>query len=332
MIFHPAVIGLLISSVLISAMILYASYWGYQILRQWDLKSGSEWQLALERRTYLISTILSNAFGLQILSLFLFLFTADDLHALFVGAMCAAGTLNVNAFGYVTLILKIVNFMLAGVWIFINAIDNRAYDYPLIKHKYMFLLIMMPFVLAEAATLIGYFFRLSPNIITSCCGSLFSEGAGSFSSSILSLPARPMGIAFYCSMAAAIISGLYSYIRDKGVYAFSAIAAIAFVAGVISLFSFIAPYVYELPTHHCPFCILQEEYGYIGYPFYAALLGGGLTGIVPGVIAPYKKVVSLNMVIPPVQKKLAVVSLACFFIVTAMASLAVITSSLVMSP
>ena len=36
-------------------------------------------------------------FGFQLASLFLFIYTADHLHPLFVGAMCAAGTLYVNA-------------------------------------------------------------------------------------------------------------------------------------------------------------------------------------------------------------------------------------------
>ena len=34
--------------------------------------------------------------------------------------MCAAGTLNVNGCGYPTLILKIINFLLAGLWLIVN--------------------------------------------------------------------------------------------------------------------------------------------------------------------------------------------------------------------
>jgi hypothetical protein len=45
---------------------------------------------------------------------------------------------------------------------------------------------------------------------------------------------------------------------------------------VAALISFISVYFYELPTHHCPFCILQGEYHYVGYLIYAAVLGGCL--------------------------------------------------------
>ncbi|MDD5245336.1 MAG: hypothetical protein PHU49_15115, partial [Syntrophorhabdaceae bacterium] len=147
MIMHPAVIALFTGSILVSFMALYAAYYGVSILKHWDLKDGRELQLNLERKTYLVSTIMSYAFCFQLLSLFLFIFTADKLSNLFVGAMCAAGTLNVNSYGYPTMLLKIVNFLFGGVWLILNYTDNKAVDYPLIKKKYLFLLVIVPFII-----------------------------------------------------------------------------------------------------------------------------------------------------------------------------------------
>ena len=59
MILHPAIIALLVASVLISSLVLYALWYGVRILYSWDLRSGSSRQLDLERRTYLISTVLA---------------------------------------------------------------------------------------------------------------------------------------------------------------------------------------------------------------------------------------------------------------------------------
>ena len=100
MILHPAVIALLTGSLLVVLMIANAAYWGWRVIDGWDLQSSAEEQLALEKKTYLISTLMAWAFGFQILSFFLLIYVADNLHRLFVGAMCAAGTLNVNEFGY----------------------------------------------------------------------------------------------------------------------------------------------------------------------------------------------------------------------------------------
>jgi hypothetical protein len=114
-ILHPAIIALLTGSLLVGLMIAYAAFWGYKIIDGWDLQSGSERQLALEKKTYLVSTLMTYAFSFHVLSFFLFVFTADDLHRLFVGAMCAAGTLNVNENGYPAMVLKVLNCLLAGV-------------------------------------------------------------------------------------------------------------------------------------------------------------------------------------------------------------------------
>ena len=57
--------------------------------------------------------------------------------------------------------------------------------------------------------------------------------------------------------------------------------------GLLSLaavVSWIAPGYYQLPSHHCPFCLLAPEYGYVGYPVYAllslAVVAGGGSGLV----------------------------------------------------
>jgi hypothetical protein len=330
MLLHPAVIALLGVSVLMSFMLLYAAYYGVLILRRWDLASGSEQQLALERRTYLISTILTYAFGFQLLSLFLYMFTADNLHTFFVGAMCAAGTLNVNGYGYPTLVLKIFNFLAAGTWLVLNYADNRAYDYPLIKKKYLFLIILAPLVVAETVMLANYLLRLRPDVITSCCGSLFSVDAGSIQSDLASLPATPMKFTFYVAMACSLASGLPFYRKGKGAYLFSALTSATFVVSVAAVVSFISPYLYELPTHHCPFCILQGEYGYIGYPLYVALLGGGVSGIGVGVLNPFRNVASLREIIPPVQKKLTCLALCFYTLFVALVTFGIVSSNLVL--
>jgi hypothetical protein len=68
MIFYPAILSLHLSSILISFLVAYSTWCGIQIIGRWDIQSGSELQLTLERRTYLISTFLSYAFAFQLLA------------------------------------------------------------------------------------------------------------------------------------------------------------------------------------------------------------------------------------------------------------------------
>ncbi len=316
MILQPAILALLVSSLLVSLMLLYAGWYGVLILKNWDLASGSDLQLNLEKRTYLISVVLGYALVFQIFSLFLYIFTADSLHTQFVGAMCAAGSLNVNHYGYPTLLLKIANCLLSGVWLIINFADNRGYDYPLIKAKYSLLMILAPLVVLEALLQFGYFKGLHADVITSCCGSLFSAGKRSVGADLAGLPAIPMEWMFFGVMAATLISGVVFCLKEWGGYFFSAASLSTFIIAAASLVSFICLYIYELPTHHCPFCILQKEYGYVGYALYATLLGGGITGLGVGALMPFKKIASLVQVVPLIQRRLTWLSMLFYLLFT----------------
>jgi len=309
MVLNPAIIALLAGSFLLSLMVLYSGYWGFSILRRWDLRSGSDVQLGLEKRTYLISTILNYAFGFQLISLFLFIYTADALHHLFAGAMCAAGTLNVNKYGYPLLVLKIINFLLAGLWLILNYADTRAHDYPLIKKKYALLLLIAPLIFSEGLLQIVYFIGLRADVITSCCGSLFDAGRSTISSDLAALPPFPLMTALYLSLSLTVGSGVLFAYKGRGGALFSLLSGSSFFIGIASIISFISVYIYELPTHHCPFCILQQEYDYVGYFLYLSLFGGGISGMGVGMLAPFRLVPSLAKFLPVIRKGLAMASL-----------------------
>ena len=316
MILHPAALALLLIALLVSGMGIYAGYYGTRILGRWDPACGSEQQLELERRTYLISTIMSYILSFEIMSLFLFIYTADDLHTLFTGAMCAAGSFAVNSFGYPALLLKIVNFLLAGVWLIVNHADNRGSDYPLIRVKYELLNMIVPLLVLESLLLSVYFAGVKPDIITSCCGSLFSHESSSFSGDLASLPHLPMQIAFFTGMAITAFGGILFYIRGRAGYLFSIAATVTFLIAVASILSFICLYFYELPTHHCPFCLLQKEYGYVGYLLYVTLFGGAVAGLGTGVLMPFRKIGSLARIVPAIQRRLVLVTLVCYLLFT----------------
>ncbi len=327
MIVQPAALALIVAALLTGFMVLYAGWYGVRILLHWDMRSGSELQLSLERRTYLISAIVNFALICQLLSLLLFIYTADALHSLFIGAMCAAGTLHVNGFGYPVLALKIVNFLLAGLWLIINYADTQGYDYPLIRVKYSLLLAMVPLVLLESFCLIAYFAGLQADVITSCCGSLFSLDRPGIGGDLAGLPDRSMAIAFYCNMAATAACGIIFLVKKRGGYLFAALSSMGFISAIAALVSFFCLYFYELPTHHCPFCILQSQYGYVGYLLYGCLLGGGVAGLGVGALMPLRGRGSMAAVIPVLQRQLMAAALVLYLIFTLVVSWPVIFSS-----
>ena len=328
MIYHPGIMALLSGSALSCLMLLYSGYWGLAIVRGFDIRSGSERQLLLERRTYLVSTVVAYAFGFQLLSFFLFLFTADLLHPLFPGAMCAAGVLNVNRFGYPALLLKCVIFLLAGMWLILNAADNRGTDYPLVRKKYLFLLAVIPLVLAEAAVQALFFLRLDPGVITSCCGALFSAERAGVPSWLGGVSPFVSLAGFYLGVAACLAAGLRYLRHGNGGYLFSIASVASFLLSAVALTSIISLYIYELPSHRCPFCILHGEYGYVGYLLYAGLLGGGVTGAGVGLLMPFRNVESLRESVPPMQGRLARATMNLYLLFAGVSTLEILFSGL----
>lgn len=328
MILQPSVLALLALSAAAAGTLLYAAGWALVIVRRWDLRSGSAAQLRLERRTYLLSTVTAYVLVIELASLFLFVHTADALAPLFPGAMCAAGTLKAGPLGYPVLILKLGNFLLAGLWLALDHADNQGYDYPLIRKKYAALIGLAALVSAEAALQAAFFAGLRPLVITSCCGSIFGAAGEGVGAELASLPARPTAVAFYASAAGALVAALAFRRTGRGAWAAGALAAVAVPASLAAVIAYLSPYVYELPTHHCPFCLLAREHGFVGYPLYAAVLGGGVGGVALAMLAPFRRVPSLAHALPRFQRRLATFAAGCFALLLALAIHQVATSQL----
>ncbi len=288
MILHPGVLALSLGSAITLILLLQGAFTGSVILLKWDYNSSSAYQLTLERRTYLISTLVAWGLTFHIASVFLFIYTMEDIHKLFVGAMCATGSLNANPIGWYALLSKIVTFFLAGFWIALNFIDQKIEDYPLIRLKYVLLILLLPFLIVDSTLQSIYFLGLDPDIITSCCGSLFSNSENTNASAVAPLPVLPSMVFFY--ILSLLLIGVLFLNRQCNIsflrYLLTFISLVFFFISISSIISFGSIYIYEMPMHHCPFDILQGEYNYIGFPLYFLLFTGVFFGMLPGLLQP----------------------------------------------
>jgi hypothetical protein len=333
MILHPGVLALVMGAVGVTTMMLYASLLGIKIVRKWNIYSSSPEQLRLERKTYLISTIMNYVIGFEILSALLFVYTVDDIHPIFIGAMCATGSLNANPVGWYVLYAKIATFFLGAIWIAVNLIDQRAEDYPLVRMKYGMLLAITPFIALDTYFSWKYFVDLKPNVITSCCGALFSPEGSGVASSLSTLPLRPMMILFYLSVGLFLVNAVAAVRWDRRLFRclMGYFSVLVFVVAIASIIAFISLYFYEIPTHHCPFDILQREYHFIGYPLYICLFSGVLSGLLVGIFEPLKKIGSLNQIIGKAQQRWTMISMALIAIFAIICSWPIVFSSFTMA-
>ena len=330
MLITPAIVALQGIAFSVVGTVLLASGFAWRILRHWDIHSGSELQLRLERRTYLISTLVGFALGAELLSLLLLVQTAESLSSQFIGAMCATGVFNINAFGFPTLLLKIAVFFLAAVWLVLNQVDQQGRDYPLVRVKYGLLLLIAPLTVIELALQTGYFLGLEPEVITSCCGSLFSSESQSVAAELAGLPPKPAMIGFYLMAGLIMVIGLIFWHRPAWGPLFAVGSLLSFGVAIAAIIGFLSLYVYENPNHHCPFCLLKAGYDHVGYVLYLPLFAATACGISAGVIAPFRRIASLQLVIPSTVRHLTSLALIGFGGFYALATWLVLRSHLVL--
>jgi len=314
MILHPWIFGLIIghSALLLVFSLGFINAW--QILRGWDYNSTEEKQFLLEKKTYLVSTVMSFALFAQILMLFLFEIAADELANVLPGAMCAVGTLSSNLYGLPLLYLKIFSFFAYFIWLMFNWLDNQIDTYPLVRKKYMGLMLIYPLAIVETVLLFLFAFNLDPSVITSCCGSIYNEGAGGIGGTLVGASTSLL-LPLFFSIIILLLLNRFVFNRFSAVmkwlgnlFEFPLWIAF-FISAIVVTISFISRYVYEMVSHNCPFCFIGSEYNYYGVILYLFLFIATATGMTTGLLGYIKQPKLLKEKAVILQKKMDFLSL-----------------------
>jgi hypothetical protein len=309
MIFQPAALALLLAASLNALLLAGSGVFALHLLRHWNPASGSERQIALERRTHLVSTLVGLSLLMGLPALALFVHNADAMAPFFTGAMCAVGSLKANAWGMPALLAMLAGFFLAAAWLVLNHLDSLGWDAPLIRRKYRLLLLLAPLALTQAGLLWLYYLNLNPEVITSCCGSLFGPASAGVAAEMAALPAEWARPVYFAVLGLTLAAGALVLARGRFGRLFGMLAALHFPLALAAVVDFIAPYIYEQPNHHCPFCLLQAEHGHAGWVLYPLLFLGTAAGIGAG-LATAVRADSLKQMAPHMAAALAKVAVA----------------------
>jgi hypothetical protein len=275
------VIVYLLSEVVLLALLFVAFLMSVGMLKSWDFGSFSERQFALERRAYLVMTIIVFVFAVKFFLLIYFVFTIDSLSVLVPGAMCAAGVISANDYGMYLLLLKLLILFFLLLWMALNRYDLLAKDYPVFRTKTWLFVFIFLLVLLEISLGIAYFWHIDLLQPVSCCSTLYGqlEGANPLP---FGLDMRNLLILFYL-LYVVLIAALASSQKFLAIISGAFFVYIAYYAVVY----FFGTYVYELPTHNCPFCMMQKEYYYVGYLIWGSLFGGVFFALISSIMELY---------------------------------------------
>lgn len=316
MILNPWILSLLTGHAALFFVFTLAAVNAWQIYAGWDFSSSSEKQYNLEKRTYLVSSVMNLTMAFQMAMLLLLVMTADELAKILPGAMCATGSFSSNAFGFPLLMMKIGTFFIYFAWLVMNHLDNQIETYPLVRMKYLALLFIHPLMVTEMVLLVLYTANLDPTIITSCCGSIYNESSTGLGGTMAgSSPALTL-TAFF-GVTAAILGWYFIEGRRqsrpavrKGFLEVGLWSAI-FITAILTVISFISTYIYEMLSHKCPFCFLKAEYHYIGVPLYLFLFAATATGLSRGTLYWIRAEGVLDEKLARMRKKLGRISVVC---------------------
>lgn len=267
------VIFIFLESILFFLLTL-SLYFVILILKNWDFKSTTALQYGLEKKSYLVTLIIYFTIALKLLLLPYFVYSIDILSNIVPGAMCGAGVISANEYGESLLILKTFILFFTSLWLVINQEDIKEKEFPYIKKKFFYFIFIFILITLEFYLNIKYFSNISTDSIVTCCSAIYSS-VGDTNPLPLSMNLQALLISFYFIYILSFISNL------KKLFIVSAVLSSTFLyISYYALLYFFGTYIYELPTHHCPFCMLQKDYFYIGYLIFISLFLGTFYGIV----------------------------------------------------
>jgi len=315
-------IALVICGIVVLFMMGFAARSAIRVLLYWDPDSDSSRQIRLENEIWLTSTLVEYALAVQVICLIVFVLAADHYSQSIVGAMCATGSLLANDFGIPALIVKIGGVFFYGFWIVLHQLDIRSEKYPLVRIKYIYLLLLLPLLLVDLTLSVLYIAALEPDIITSCCAVVFGETTGGGTNLLAGISHETSLVMFYATALLLIAFGLSAALRWRpwGSLVFSVAWLWFFLLALMVVTTEFSSYIYAMPFHKCPFCILKPEYNYIGFIIYVALFAGAFFGMSVVVVEPLRLKNGSGIEVSGFQQKALYLSLMLLVIFIALSS------------
>ena len=307
MILTPEVLAIFILNTIFAFFATIAFVLSVKIFLHWNIKSVSQSQYKLEKQSYLSATIIKYIFAIKVPLFLFFIFTLDKISKVITGAMCGAGVVDATPYGTYLLILKVINLYVFAYWLMLNSVDMKNEEQPYTKLKFGIYIIAF-FLLMGELVLEGVMFNsIDIDKMVSCCGTIYSSTASSYISNIFSIDTGMLLFLFYGTY---VLIMLFALLKNK--YLFSIANLFFIIISIIAIIVFFGTYIYQLPTHHCPFCFLQKDYYYVGYFIYIFLFLGTFYGVIVAFIDAKKEQMQRDTKISLVFNTLLVLLLSAY--------------------
>jgi hypothetical protein len=258
MILNNFVVSYLVMSIISLAVCVPASLVAWVTARGWKSGMTCEEQAQLEKKVYLVITLLCLGFFIRLFMIPLWFLTIQSLIPSIPGAMCMAGIhLLDTPVSYIATILKFFIPLAYIYWLILDGADRRIECQPFMRMKLMIVIPLALLMASESALDIHFLLKVKP-VIVSCCTSLFDTPHAGMLKLIRGEGAAWISL-FFTFFALTLISSLISrFVAHrvvKGLSALSSLLALVFL--VLALHTKVSPLMLEAPYHQCVFCLWQ---------------------------------------------------------------------------
>lgn len=257
---------------LLLVLLGYTFLTSVNILRLYKEGEISDSQLYLEKKTYLITSLVQASLVLKLILVVFFVYALDELSDVIPGAMCVTGVLDANDYGSVLLVIKLFVLLLSALWL---VLKKEAF-----KKRIIFFLLLYVFIVFEFIVSLFYFSNISVETVVSCCSSKYKH----FENMIPFGISKQELLALFYTLYILVFLSTYFQLK-KALFVSSSLFVVISYYAIVYYFG---AFFYGNSTHICPFCILKEEYYYIGYALYSLLFLGVFYSFTY-ILFPYKK-------------------------------------------
>jgi hypothetical protein len=299
---EPWVFFRLVAGLIACLCFCHAAWVGLRVIRYFHLRSTAEGQLSLERQAELGAASARVGAGVQVGALLLTVLSADQLSASVKGAMCGYGVVHADPAGPMSVGATVLAALGAGVLLQLLELDARTRSLAMIRPIAWGAIGLAVLSLADLGLALSWLGSLDFSVVASCCssgldaavggsdpgGTLGSKGDARQAVVALGLALVPL------SAAVALLASRRprgrGMVRARGLaIASGALSALALPITFAAAALEVAPHVYEVPHHRCPYCLFRIDAGYLGYPLFGAALLAAIWSIgaaVAALVAP----------------------------------------------
>jgi hypothetical protein len=271
------VVALIAVDVLVLGLLAVALPTAVRIHLRWSFPAATRGQLELERKAWLAAAVIAFALAAKLPALALFLHTVDGLADRIAGAMCGVGVLASGRDAAIVIGLRVLVVYLLVAWRAAHRLDLARPDAPHTRVKFTFFLVLFASLALELVFELAFFASVRTDRVASCCGTVFAQTGVSATALFGQTPQAALAAASTGLFAAAAVAA-----RLRRPVVFGVLNGVFALVGVALVIGLTSPYVFALPTHRCPFCLLHPEYAYVGYALFGTLLAGTASGVTTG--------------------------------------------------